>query len=81
MELLIETSGNVRCVYGESIDLTQLGALSIRRGSHVEPNPHGQWLCDLSPVSGPVLGPFANRSLALAAEVAWLAEHWLPSAQ
>jgi hypothetical protein len=27
--------------------------------------------------SDPLLGPFPNRSEALAAEVAWLAEHWL----
>ena len=43
MELLIEASGNARCVYGEAIDLAELGQLSIRRGSHVEPNEHGQW--------------------------------------
>jgi hypothetical protein len=77
MELLIENSGNVRCLYGEAINLAVLGRLSIRRGSHVEPNQHGQWLCDLSPVSGPTLGPFASRSAALAAEVAWLSQHWL----
>jgi hypothetical protein len=51
--------------------------LSIRRGSHVEPDEHGNWLCDLSPVSGPLLGPFASRSAALAAEVDWLTQHWL----
>jgi hypothetical protein len=77
MELLIDPHGNVRCLYAEVIDLAQLGQLSIRRGSHVEPDQHGQWLCDLSPVSGPMLGPFASRSAALAAEVIWLNEHWL----
>ena len=77
MDLLIEPGGNIRCVYGEAINLAELGQLSIRRGSHVEPDQHGQWLCDLSPVSGPLLGPFAGRSAALAAEVAWLNEHWL----
>jgi hypothetical protein len=77
MELLIDSRGNIRCLYDEAISLAELGYLSIRRGSHVEPNEHGQWLCDLSPVSGPTLGPFANRSDALAAEVAWLNEHWL----
>ena len=29
------------------------------------------------PCSGPVLGPFDRRSEALAAEVAWLEQHWL----
>ena len=77
MELVIERTGQARCIYGEEIDLAQLGPLTIRRGSHVEPDEVGRWLCDLSPVSGPTLGPFASRSEALAAEVAWLAEHWL----
>ena len=34
MDLLIEASGTVRCVFGEEIDLGQLGELSIRCGSH-----------------------------------------------
>ena len=80
MELLIEPSGDLRCIYGEEIDLAQLGELKIRRGSHVEPDSQGRWLSDLSPVSGPILGPFESRSAALAAEVAWLAEHWLTPA-
>jgi len=33
------------------------------------------WYSDLLPVGGPVLGPFAARDDALAAEVAWLNEH------
>lgn len=77
MELLIEPSGQTRCIYSEEIDLAQLGELAIRRGSHVEPDPSGHWLCDLSPVAGPTLGPFTTRSEALAAEVAWLTQHWL----
>ena len=77
MDLLIETSGAVRCVFGEVIDLGQLGQLSIRRGSHVEPTPDGQWTADLAPVQGPLLGPFPTRTAALNAEVSWLQEHWL----
>jgi hypothetical protein len=77
MELVIDPGGNIRCLYGEAINLRELGTLSIRRGSHVEPNQHGQWLCDLSPVSGPMLGPFPSRSAALAAETSWLSQHWL----
>jgi hypothetical protein len=80
MELLIEPSGQARCIYGEEIDLAQLGMLTIRRGSYVEPDQQGRWLCDLSPVAGPTLGPFDSRSSALAAEVTWLAEHWLTPA-
>jgi hypothetical protein len=77
MDLLIEASGTVRCVFGEEIDLGQLGRLSIRRGSHVEPTPDGQWTANLAPVNGPLLGPFPTRTAALDAEVRWLQEHWL----
>ncbi len=77
MEFIITTSGDVRCVYCETIDLSVLGKLQIQRGSHVEPDQDGLWMADLSPVSGPNLGPFTSRSEALRAEVAWLHEHWL----
>ncbi|WLD15106.1 hypothetical protein [Planctellipticum variicoloris] len=77
MDLLIEATGTVRCVFDEAIHLNRLGRLSIRRGSHVEPTPDGQWMADLSPVQGPLLGPFPSRSAALTAEVTWLQEHWL----
>jgi hypothetical protein len=77
MEILIESSGNVRCVYGEAIDLNQLGRANIRRGSHVEPTEGGFWSVDLSPVDGPCLGPFKHRSEALQAEIRWLSKHWL----
>lgn len=78
MQLLITPSGAVRCLYDEALDLTLLGQLSIRRASHVEPNAAGGWRADLSPVGGPVLGPFARRSQALSAEQAWLEANWLP---
>ena len=77
MELLIEPDGGVRCVYGEDIDVSQLGRLSIQLGSHVEPIVAGQWTADLSPVDGPRLGPFSSRTDALTAEVSWLQENWL----
>jgi hypothetical protein len=72
MELVIDSSGVVRCVYGEAIDLRALGPLAIGRASHVEPDAEGQWFSDLSPVGGPQLGPFGLRSAAVAAEAAWL---------
>ena len=79
MQLVIQPDGSVRCVYGETLDLQALGNLNIARGSHVEPDANGQWFADLSPVSGPRLGPFSKRSDALAAETAWLEYHWLNS--
>ena len=67
-------------MYSEQIDLHTLGSPCIRRGSHVEPDSHGQWHADLSPVDGPVLGPFRSRSEALVAEEGWLTDNWLPAA-
>ncbi|MCA9007365.1 MAG: hypothetical protein KDA70_18990 [Planctomycetaceae bacterium] len=77
MKLLISPQGTVHCVYSEAIDLATLGRLAISRGSYVEPDAAGQWLVDLSPVQGPQLGPFAQRSAALKAETDWLEQHWL----
>ena len=77
MQIIIEPDGSARCVYGELIDLTQLGRTEIRRASHVEPDTNGQWLADLSAVDGSVLGPFSLRSAALEAELNWLEQNWL----
>ena len=77
MQLLIQPDGGVRCVYDEAIDLSALGRLQIERGSYVEPDGEGSWLADLSPVTGPRLGPFDRRSEALTAERQWLEENWL----
>ena len=77
MNLVIETSGRVRGVFGEEIDLTALGSPKITRASHVEPDEDGHWLADLEPVGGPALGPFDRRSEALNAELRWLEENWL----
>jgi hypothetical protein len=83
MQLVIEKNGRVRGIYGEEIALEALGPTRITRASHVEPDDKGRWLADLSPVGGPVLGPFDRRSEALGAEVAWLGGNWLaaPDAQ
>jgi hypothetical protein len=81
MELVVRPSGEVRCVYDESIDLGALGTLTIRRASHVEPDEHGCWWADLGPVQGPTLGPFVLRSEALNAERFWLQTHWINRVQ
>jgi hypothetical protein len=79
MELIINSAGCVRCVYGEDIDLHALGSMVIRRASHVEPDGEGAWWADLEPVGGPRLGPYESRRKAIAAEMQWLQEHWLAS--
>ena len=77
MELMIDNQGLVRCIYHEAIDLAAIGRIDIKRASHVEPTSDGQWTADLAPVGGPILGPFAVRSEALAAEHQWLSSNWL----
>jgi hypothetical protein len=77
MQLVVEPGGVVRCIYAEVIDLATLGSPAISRASHIEPDQQGRWLADMSPVSGPLLGPFPNRSEALAAEHTWLESNWL----
>jgi hypothetical protein len=79
MTLVVDARGVVRAVYDEAVDLAAIGRLAIRRASHVEPTPEGRWQADLTPVSGPLLGPFDRRSEALNAEHAWLDLHWLGS--
>jgi len=77
MKLLVKPDGTVRAIYQEEIDLAVLGRPTITRASHVEPTPDGGWLADLTPVGGPVLGPFDRRSEDLEAESDWLERHWL----
>jgi hypothetical protein len=78
--LIIDPTGQGRCLYAEVIDLRAMGTLHIARASHLEPDDQGQWWADLAPVAGPVLGPFTLRSVALAAERDWLEDHLIPVA-
>jgi hypothetical protein len=78
MQLVIDPSGTIRCLYDEAIELDALGQLMIRRGSHVEPTNDGRWIADLCPAGAQhPLGPFRNRSDALRAERDWLETNWL----
>ena len=47
MQLVVKPQGEVRAIYDETVDLTQLGQLRIRRASQVEPDAAGCWLADL----------------------------------
>jgi hypothetical protein len=77
MDLAVGPGGTVRAIYSEEIDLAAIGRPAIARASHVGPDTAGLWLADLTPMDGPVLGPYPRRSEALAAERAWLEAHWL----
>lgn len=67
------TNGHLSFVYSDELaDLLDTGAATVRRVSHVEPSPEGGWTADMSPVGGPVLGPFPLRQTALDAERDWL---------
>ena len=77
VQIVITPNGVVRCIYGEHIDLHALGSPTISRANRVEPDQHGRWWADLSPVGGGILGPYTQRSAALDAEHEWLVRHWL----
>jgi hypothetical protein len=72
LKIAIDSEGNARCLYTETMSLEAIGHLDIRRASHVEPNSRGEWIADLAPVQGPELGPYPSRSAALRAEADWL---------
>lgn len=50
----------------------QASQYEVKRASHVEPNENGEWTADMSPLNGPVLGPFTTRAAALKAEAEWI---------
>jgi len=79
-ELLVAPDGTLRMIYSELVEPHALGTPTIERGSHVEPDQNGFWWAELAPSNGPRLGPYAIRSLAIEAEIAWLREFWLEPA-
>lgn len=77
---IISTDGSVRHIYSDkliSLD-EELGVVTVRRASDVEPCWKGGWIASMQRVGGPVLGPFWTRANALAAETSWLERHNIP---
>lgn len=76
---IVISNGEVRFIHDDDLAsaFSSLGAVNTQRASMVEPYGSG-WTADLSPVGGPVLGPFTRRDIALAAEVKWLQERNSP---
>lgn len=88
METIRIVDGVVSFVYSDDLrELLTIGEATVARVSHVEPydGSGGEafaarhdgiwWTADMTPVEGPVLGPFRTRQAALDAERRWLAEH------
>jgi len=68
--------GRMEFIYTDNLaPLLDEGDATVQRVSHVEPScvdgRHG-WTADMTPVNGPVLGPFTTRADALDAEHVWL---------
>ena len=72
-KIAIAANGALRMIYNdEHADfLREAGEAVTTRASHVEPSGNG-WTADMSPVDGPVLGPFPLREQALQAETEYL---------
>lgn len=78
--IIVSKTGEVRFIFSDEarLVLSDIGVAKIRRASHVNPTDDGRWTADISPCSGPVLGPFDTRKQALAEETRWLREHDVP---
>ena len=78
IELLIDLSGDVRCLYTEVIDLSQLGELHVERASHVEFDDENQTWTVRLPNNGKVIGTgFKSRRDAINHEVEHLNKFYL----
>lgn len=78
MVINILTSGDMKFIYDDDLrEIVDHGKAKISRASHVEPNDSAEFTADLSPVGGPILGPFPLRQTALDAEVTWIENNFL----
>lgn len=71
--IVVDKTGTVKMIYEDDLrGLLVAGDATIKRVSHVEPTIDGRWTADLSPVQGPLLGPFDTRKQALDEEINWI---------
>lgn len=80
MLFIFDTNGNGRFIYCDELGALahSIGAVYTKRASHVEPTSDGRWTADMSPVRGPVLGPYETRAMALEAEIEYLVGENVP---
>jgi hypothetical protein len=80
VKITFEVDGRIKFIYDDTLAevAAEVGGLSIKRASHVEPALDKGWMADMAPVGGPVLGPFHTRGAALTAEREWLVDNRLP---
>lgn len=72
MHKLTEVSSfKLRFIYSDNLRHLLDEDAIIQRASHVEPCGT-KWTADLTPVGGPILGPFDTRQQAIEEEVLWL---------
>lgn len=78
VRVVIAKDGSSQFVYNDLLaPLAARPGSVTTRASHVEWDKEGNgWTADMRPSGGPVLGPFALRAEALAAERQWLADTW-----
>jgi hypothetical protein len=76
MKLVINKEGAIQTIAEDDLSfVSSLGDCNAQRASHVNPVKHNGkllWSADLSPVGGPVLGPFGTRTEAIKSEIEWL---------
>ena len=80
MKITFEVDGNIKFIYDDQAAgvAKEIGPLTIKRASHVEPSADGSWYADMSPVTGPMLGPYSTREEALFVERHWLIANDIP---
>ncbi len=74
----IAPDGTVRFIYDDTLrPILEGGVSTIQRASFLIQQTDGQWLANLEPVNGPILGPFPSRELAIEGERDWINTNWL----
>jgi len=69
--LNISTAGDIKCLYTELLDLSDLGEMTVRRASLVEWDDDRRGWTVAMPNGSFLAGPFVSRSEAIKWEIAY----------